>query len=107
MCEQNGTHLCTQKKSNMIVITTREFRENQKKFFDLAEVQRVIIKRKNQFLELVPRGKAIPESVSPSNDTYFDDPRNIEDIVKASEQSRNGQTVKLTADLRKELFEKL
>lgn len=108
MCTHNGTQMCTHKKHrDMIVITTREFRENQKKFFDLAEVQRVIIKRKNQFLELVPRGEAIPESVSPSNDTYFDDPRNIEDIVKASEQARNGQTVKLTADLRKELFEKL
>lgn len=89
----------------MIVITTREFRENQKKFFDLAEEQRVIIKRKNQFLELVPRGNVIPESVSPSNDPYFDNPRNIEDIVKSSEQALNGQTVKLTDDLRKELFE--
>lgn len=88
----------------MIVITTREFRENQKKFFDLANEQRVIIKRKDQFLELVPRGNTIPESVSPSNDPYFDDPRNVEAILKADEQVRNGQTVKLTKELRNELF---
>lgn len=89
----------------MIVISTTEFRDNQKKFLDLAEVQRVFIKRKNQFLELVPRGSIIPESVSPSNDPYFDNPQNVEDILKSIEQAKNGQTVKLTADLRKELFE--
>ena len=99
--------MCTQIHKIMIVITTREFRENQKKFFDLAEVQRVIIKRKNQFLELVPRGDVIPENVSPSNDPYFDNVRNIEDIMKSSEQAQNGQTVKLTPTLRKELFEDL
>lgn len=50
----------------MIVVSSREFRDNQKKFLDLAEVQRVVIKRKNQYLELVPRGNMIPENVSPS-----------------------------------------
>lgn len=88
----------------MIVVTSKEFRENQKKFLDLAEVQRVIIKRKKQFVELVPRGNVIPESVSPSNDPYFDDSRNVEAILKAGEQVRNGQTVKLTSELREELF---
>lgn len=88
----------------MIVVTSKEFRENQKKYFDLAEVQRVIIKRKKQFVELVPRGNVIPESVSPSNDPYFDDGRNVEAILKAGEQVRNGQTVKLTSELREELF---
>lgn len=88
----------------MIVVTSKEFRENQKKFLDLAEVQRVIIKRKKQFVELVPRGNVIPESVSPSNDPYFDDSRNVEAILKADEQVQNGQTVKLTSELREELF---
>lgn len=88
----------------MIVVTSKEFRENQKKFLDLAEVQRVIIKRKKQFVELVPRGNVIPESVSPSNDPYFDDNRNVEAILKADEQIQNGQTVKLTSELREELF---
>lgn len=88
----------------MIVISSREFRDNQKKFFDLAEVQRVFIKRKNQFLELVPRGNVIPESVSPSNDPYFDDPQNVEAILKAKEQVQNGQTVVLSSELRNKLF---
>jgi antitoxin YefM len=98
-------HKTVHKKNNlMIVVSSREFRDNQKKFFDLAEVQRVIIKRKNQFLELVPRGDIIPESVSPSNDPYFDDPRNIEHIEKGLEQAKQGKTVKLTTSLREELF---
>lgn len=86
------------------VVSSREFRDNQKKFFDLAEVQRVVIKRKNQFLELVPRGDIIPESVSPSNDPYFDDPRNIEIIEKGLEQAKQGKTIKLTPSLQDELF---
>ena len=51
----------------MIVISSREFRENQKKYFDLAQIQRVIIKRKNQFFELVSHGNIIPEEKAPTN----------------------------------------
>lgn len=88
----------------MIVVSTREFRENQKRFLELATEERVIIKRKDQFLELVPRGNTIPESISPSNDPYFDDPRNVEAVLKAREQIRNGQCAELTPQLRNELF---
>lgn len=88
----------------MIVVSSREFRDNQKKFFDLAEKERVVIKRKSQFMELVPRGKTIPESVSPGNDPYFDDPRNIEAILKASQQVKEGKVTRLTPELRNELF---
>ena len=88
----------------MIVVSSREFRDNQKKFFDLAEKERVVIKRKSQFMELVPRGETIPESVSPSNDPYFDDPRNIEAISKASQQVKEGKVTRLTPELRNELF---
>lgn len=91
----------------MIVISSREFRENQKKYFDLAQIQRVIIKRKDQFLELVSHGNSIPESVSPSNDPFFDDPRNIEEILKASKEAKEGKTVKLTPELKDELFGEL
>lgn len=88
----------------MIVVTSREFRDHQKKFLDLARKQRVIIKQKNEYLEIIPRGETIPENPSPSKDPYFDDPRNIEAILKASEQVRNRQTVKLTPELHKKLF---
>jgi len=59
----------------MLVVSSREFRDSQKKYFDLAVKERVVIKRKNEFLELVPRGNSIPENPSPSNDPWFDDPR--------------------------------
>ena len=48
----------------MLVVSSREFRDSQKKYFDLAVKERVVIKRKNEFLELVPRGNNIPENPS-------------------------------------------
>lgn len=53
----------------MVVVSSREFRDNQKKFFDMAQVQRVLVKRRNQYVELVPRGVFIPESQK--DDTSF------------------------------------
>lgn len=81
----------------MIVVSSREFRDNQKKFFDLAEKERVVIKRKNQFMELVPRGEIIPESVSPSNDPYFDDPRNIAAILEGVQQVKEGRVTRINS----------
>lgn len=81
----------------MIVVSSREFRDNQKKFFDLAEKERVVIKRKNQFMELVPRGETIPESVSPSNDPYFDDPRNIAAILEGVQQVKEGRVTRINS----------
>lgn len=87
----------------MIVVSSREFRDSQKKYFDLAEKHRVIIKRKNHFLELVPRGESIPENVSPSNDPFFDDPRNIEKILNSIAQINTGKsiTLKTSEDIKK------
>ena len=45
----------------MLVISTRELTQNQNKFFELANSQRVIIKRKNRFFQIVDLGEAIPE----------------------------------------------
>jgi hypothetical protein len=89
----------------MLVVSSREFRDRQKKYFDLATKERVIIKRKNEFLELVPRGNSIPESPSPSNDPWFDDPLNLESVMVGIEQARKGETVRLTPELQKKLFE--
>ncbi|GBU08756.1 hypothetical protein AwDysgo_20870 [Bacteroidales bacterium] len=88
----------------MIVVSSREFRDSQKKYFDLAATERVIIKRKDDYLEIVSRGKSIPESPSPSNDPYFDDPRNIERILLSSAQIATGETSVLTKEMQKELF---
>lgn len=89
----------------MIVITSRTFRESQKKYMDLATKERVVIKRHNEYLELVPRGTSIPENPSPSNDPYFDNPRNIEDILTGIEQCKQGKSVLLTPELQKQLFD--
>lgn len=89
----------------MLVISSREFRENQKKFMDLAAIQRVIIKRRNQFFELIARGTEIPDSISPSNDPYFNERRNVDRILEASDEARSGRKQLLTDDLMKDLFE--
>jgi antitoxin YefM len=80
----------TLKLKEMLVVSSREFRDSQKKYFDLAAKERVIIKRKNEFLELVPRGNNIPENPSPSNDPWFDDPRNIEELERRLKKSESG-----------------
>ncbi len=88
----------------MLVISSRAFRDSQKKYFDLAKRERIIIKRKNEFMELVPRGNVIPDNPSPSNDLWFNNPMNIESLNHSIEQAKNGQTVTLTEALQKELF---
>ena len=74
----------------MLVVSSREFRDSQKKYFDLAVKERVIIKRKNGFLELVPRGNNIPENPSPSGDPWFDDHRNIEELERRLKKHESG-----------------
>jgi hypothetical protein len=88
----------------MLVISSRAFRDSQKKYFDLAKRERVIIKRKDEFMELVPRGNVIPDNPSPSNDPWFNNPMNIEHLNRAIEQAKNGQTITLTEAMQKDLF---
>ena len=80
----------------MIVISSREFRENQKKFLDLAETQRVVVKRRGgKYTELVNCGDSIPENPSPSNDPYFDDPRNLQALLRAMQQVKEGNVTRV------------
>ncbi|WP_194975241.1 type II toxin-antitoxin system Phd/YefM family antitoxin [Aquiflexum lacus] len=80
----------------MIVINSREFRENQKKYFDLVDQnERVVIKRKNKSYELTPEVK---------NDRFFDDPRIHERIAKSLQSLKEGKGIKLTDQEQKELF---
>ena len=88
----------------MLVISSRAFRDSQKKYFDLAKRERVIIKRKDEFMELVPRGNAIPDNPSPSLDPWFDNPKNLEALNRSIEQAKNGQTVTLTKEMQQELL---
>ena len=75
----------------MIVINPTELRTNQKKYFDLAEKERVVIKRGEKLIEL-----KVTEYISPSNDPYFDNIENIlelfENIKKAKADKENNET---------------
>jgi hypothetical protein len=45
----------------MLIISAKELMQSQKKFFEMAGSQRIIIKKKNKFFELVDLGETIPE----------------------------------------------
>ena len=80
------------------VISPSEFKQNQKKFFDLALSERVVIKRGKDLFELVSK-PYIDESVSPSGD-----PWNLQAIREAIEQAKRGQATELTPELKEKLF---
>jgi antitoxin YefM len=67
----------------MLVISSREFRENQKKYFDLIDQkEQVIVQRgKNKSYALVP----IDETVK-----YFSEPENRERLDRSMEEVRQG-----------------
>ncbi len=79
--------MCTQIITNMRIITSREFRENQKSYFDLAEKERVIIHRgKNRKPILL---STINESEE--TDIYFSDPSVIASIKQGIEDVKQGK----------------
>lgn len=102
----------------MRIITTREIRQETKMFFELAEKERVSIKRgKNKYVNLIvsdrPDTKLFSEDwlkeffnipaeyrvnpfeVSPSGDLFFADKRNVDRIEKALEQLEEGDRAKI------------
>ncbi|KAA6328115.1 hypothetical protein EZS27_022961 [termite gut metagenome] len=78
----------------MVIISTQEFRDNQKKFFDLAEKERVIIKRGKKLVELVVSDK-LSENPSPSGDIWFDDPENMASVMRGIEDVKAGKVTKI------------
>jgi len=75
----------------MLIISTRELTQNQNKFFEIAGKQRVIIKRKNKFFQLVDLGEIIPEL----NDTLISKEKMYAKIDKGIEEYKQGKTKKL------------
>lgn len=83
----------------MKIVTSREFRDNQKKYFDLVDKkEQVIVKRsKNRAYKLVPvtdddmlieipkEYRCDPYEISPSGDLFWADKRNVEIVKKAIE----------------------
>lgn len=107
----------------MKVITTREIARQTKTFFDLAETERVAVKRGKKFVNLVVTDapdsvfvsvewfkefmsipaeyRCDPFEISPSGDLFFADQRNLEKISRAM----TGKTTRLTKEAQKALFE--
>ena len=82
----------------MKVVSSREFRDHQKKYFDMIDNnEQVIVKRKNRAYKLVPVSdddllveipkefRCDPYEISPSGDIFWADKRNVELVKKAIE----------------------
>ncbi|SFG09914.1 Antitoxin Phd_YefM, type II toxin-antitoxin system [Algoriphagus hitonicola] len=81
----------------MVVISTREFRQNLKKYLDLIDKnERVIIQR--------GKDKVYEISKDVKNDRFFDDPAVQERLVKSIQSYSEGKTVKLSDDQLKDLL---
>ncbi len=72
----------------MQIVTTREFRANQKKYFDLAESEAVFVSRKN----------ARPIVISVADDDDFLSKAELLSIQKGLEDIKNGRTYKMQKD---------
>lgn len=86
----------TRKKITMKIVTSREFRENQKMYFDLVDhKEQVIIRRARRAYRLIPVDEkdllvSIPDEYrtnpfdkSPSGDIFWADMRNVEKIKES------------------------
>ncbi|PZX53998.1 type II toxin-antitoxin system Phd/YefM family antitoxin [Algoriphagus chordae] len=81
----------------MVVVSTREFRQNLKKYLDLIDKnERVVIQRGND--------KVYEITNTVKNDRFFDDPAIQERISKSIQSHNEGKTVKVTDDQLKELL---
>jgi len=75
----------------MRIISSREFRQNQKTFLDLAERERVVIHRgKNRKPVLLT-----PLSESEESDVYFSDPNIIASIRRGIEDIKAGRVTQV------------
>jgi hypothetical protein len=76
----------------MKIITTREFRENQKAYFDLAETERVIIHRgKNRKPVLLT-----PINEGSETDIFFSDPSILASIKQGIEDVKAGKVTRIS-----------
>ena len=69
----------------MQIVTTREFRANQKKYFELAEREVVFVSRKN----------ARPILISVADDDDFLSKEELLSIQKGLEDIKNGRTYRM------------
>lgn len=69
----------------MQIVTTREFRANQKKYFELAERETVFVSRKN----------ACPILISVADDDDFLSKEELLSIQRGLEDIKNGRTYRM------------
>ncbi len=102
----------------MVVISPTELRNEQKKYFDLAEKEKVVVKRGKKFIHLNVSNKinnaenemqewledflAIPEEyrcnpfdISPSGDVFFADKRNLAAIERGKKDIEEGRVYRM------------
>ena len=104
----------------MVIVSTREFRDRQKKYFDIAEQEKVLIKRGKKYINLfvtedpdnnfvdetwVRDFFSIPEEyrcnpfdASPSGDLFWADKRNVDMVRKGERQIKEGKFTRITTD---------
>jgi hypothetical protein len=115
----------------MVLVSTREFRAQQKKYFDIAVNENVVVKRGKLFFSIVASSKpdsrlidyewlkeynAIPDEyrcdpfeMSPSGDLFYADRRNVEKVKqtidRAEQEIKEGKFTRVngTAELEKYL----
>lgn len=101
------------KRTKMKIVTSREFRDHQKKYFEMVDNnEQIIVKRKNRAYKLVPVSdddmlvdipkeyRCDPYEVSPSGDMFWADKRNVEKVKKAIESKEVAATLKSTDDIK-------
>jgi len=101
------------KRTKMKIVTSREFRDHQKKYFEMVDNnEQIIVKRKNRAYKLVPVSdddmlvdipkefRCDPYEVSPSGDMIWADKRNVEKVKKAIESKEIAATLKTTDDIK-------
>ena len=110
----------------MRIITTREFRQEAKAFFELAETERIAVKRGAKYVHLLVADApdkaflsadwvkdflAIPDEyrvnpfdISPSGDLFYADCRNVAYVDQAVKQAKKGKFRELTPEFKEGLF---
>ncbi|GHT53450.1 hypothetical protein FACS1894145_4040 [Bacteroidia bacterium] len=118
--------LCAQKITIMKVITTREIRNNTKTYFELAEEERISVKRGKKYINLVVSKDpdemymsenwvkeffAIPQEyrcnpfdTSPSGDLFWADKRNVEQLDQTIENSKTTTWTRLKKEDQKKFL---
>ncbi|MFY9116418.1 MAG: hypothetical protein WBK97_00875 [Bacteroidales bacterium] len=61
----------------------------------MAFTEKIAVKSKNGIIELTPN-KEIRVNPSPSNDSYFEDPRNIEAVEQGIEDIKAGRVTSVS-----------